>query len=155
MRNCTQLLASELLQSGLHYNPTKMRDESLKPQKTISFPFTGGMTPTQTHLHFNTHKKALSRARSLEIHYSVLSEFLGLSLKGATRWKSVNWSIIGENCQKGFQIVFYRYKWENGTFFGLIIHCEQSYKRCFRFPFSSSLLRQKNGQKKRTNSVHN
>ena len=43
-----------------------------KPQKTISFPFTGGMTPTQTHLHFNTHKKplwVLLFAHSTGIHF--------------------------------------------------------------------------------------
>ena len=104
-----------------------------KPQKTISFPFTGGMTPTQTHLHFNTHKKPLCLAIRTERRntlHTVLTDW-------TQSFTIVLYSIF---CQLDL-------KTKIKKFFGQKTHCEQGYKRCFRFPFRTQQT-EKNDQNK-------
>ena len=104
-----------------------------KPQKTISFPFTGGMTPTQTHLHFNTHKKPLwdclaIRTERRNTLHTVLTDW-------TQSFTIVLYSIF---CQLDLKT-----KIKNDLVFGQKTHCEQGYKRCFRFPFRTQQTEKK------------
>ena len=117
-----------------------------KPQKTISFPFTGGMTPTQTHLHFNTHKKPLRDCLAIRTERrNTLHTVL-------TDWTQSVTIVCIARAKRAILIPFLSVGFENKNkkidlLFGQKTHCEQGYKRCFRFPFRTQQT-EKNDQNK-------